>query len=57
VKHLLSAQQHWGQYRERSSHQYRNPVWTNRVGLVDWVELTAEVANDVAIASAPLSAR
>ena len=27
--------------------QYRNPLWTNRVGLVDWRELSDEVANDI----------
>ena len=30
--------------------RYRNPVWTNRVGNVDWRELAAEVADDIAIA-------
>jgi len=57
VEHLRAAQQHWSSYSDRSGHQYRNPLWTNRVGVVDWRELTDEVANDVAIASQPLKAR
>ena len=57
VEHLRAAQQHWSSYSQRSGHQYRNPLWTNRVGVVDWRELTDEVANDVAIASRPLKAR
>jgi hypothetical protein len=35
---------------QRAVGQYRNPVWTNRVGIIEWRELSAEVANDVAIA-------
>jgi hypothetical protein len=31
-------------------------MWTNRVGIVDWRELEAEVNNDIAIARAPLPA-
>ena len=38
--------------RSAPAAQYRNPLWTNRVGLVDWRELSDEVANDIAIASA-----
>jgi hypothetical protein len=57
VQHLELARQRWSQYKELASAQYRNPLWTNRVGLVDWQELSGEVANDVAIASQPLTAR
>jgi hypothetical protein len=53
VRHLLEAQGFWLQYTGRASAHYRNPVWTNRVGIVDWAELNAEVARDVAIAQAP----
>ena len=31
----------------RHAAHYRNPLWTNRVGLVDWRELAAEVAHDI----------
>ena len=57
VEQLALARQHWSQYTERASAQYRNPLWTNRVGFVDWQELSGEVANDVALAAAPLTAR
>jgi hypothetical protein len=54
VELLELARQHWRQYTERASAQYKNPLWTNRVGLVDWRELSDDVANDITIASAPL---
>ena len=57
VEHLTLAQQHWSKYTGRATAQYKNPLWTNRVGLVDWRELTDEVANDITIASLPLKAR
>jgi hypothetical protein len=57
VKHLRAAQGFWMQYTELAAATYRNPMWTNRVGIVDWRELTAEVLNDVAIARAPAPAK
>jgi hypothetical protein len=54
VDHLTRAQEFWKEYTARMGARYRNPVWTNRVGYVDWEELDAEVAADIAIASAPL---
>ncbi len=51
--HLLAAQGFWLQYTGRSRASYRNPLWTNRVGIVAWDELNAEVANDITIARAP----
>ncbi|HEU4779160.1 MAG TPA: hypothetical protein VFS58_04680, partial [Steroidobacteraceae bacterium] len=56
VAHLESAKTHWFRYTERSRGSYQNPLWTNRVGIVDWHELRAEVANDLTIARAPLPA-
>ena len=38
-------------YTTRAAAHYRNPLWTNRVGIVDWQELKGEVANDITIAS------
>jgi hypothetical protein len=57
VAHLELARQHWLQYTTRAVGQYRNPLWTNRVGIVDWSELSGEVARDIEIASQPLKAR
>jgi hypothetical protein len=52
VDHLTIAARHWAQYTALSAANYRNPVWTNRVGIVDWKELTGEVERDVEIARA-----
>jgi hypothetical protein len=52
VRRLLSAQRFWKDYTTRTAARYRNPLWTNRVGLVDWRELDAEVARDIEIARA-----
>ena len=54
VKHLESAAKAWGAYAGAARHAYGASFWTNRVGRVDWEELTAEVAHDVEIARAPL---
>jgi hypothetical protein len=50
VQHLILAAKSWAQYTQRATGLYRNPVWTNRVGLVDWKELDAEVQRDIEIA-------
>ena len=50
VRALTDAASAWRAYTSQASAQYDNPVWTNRVGSVDWAELTAEVDNDIAIA-------
>jgi len=55
VQHLGRAMAHWKDYTTRTGARYRNPLWTNRVGLVDWRELDAEVARDVEIARAALN--
>ncbi len=47
---LEEAARYWRLYTAQASAQYRNPLWTNRVGLVDFRELTAEVDADIAIA-------
>jgi hypothetical protein len=52
IGHLERAALHWRDYTARTGARYRNPLWTNRVGLVDWRELDAEVARDVDIARA-----
>jgi hypothetical protein len=54
VKHLEAAAKAWGTYVEGVRKAYGASFWTNRVGLVDWQELTAEVRHDVEIAQAPL---
>ncbi|MEO8064867.1 MAG: hypothetical protein ABI821_19215 [Pseudomonadota bacterium] len=56
VKQLTLAAGFWKDYTRRTAARYRNPMWTNRVGLVDWLELDAEADHDVAIARAPAPA-
>jgi hypothetical protein len=54
IRHLQRAAEHWSTYSERASATYGARFWTNRVGHVDWEELTREVQHDVEIARAPL---
>ncbi len=49
VRSLEAAQGWWLRYTALIRTLYRNPFWTNRVGIVDWDELDAEVARDIAI--------
>lgn len=53
VTELTQAQEHWSRYVDVMSARYRNPMWTNRVGIVDWRVLSAEVAKDIEIARTP----
>lgn len=50
IAELTKAQEFWGQYTTLAASLYRNPMWTNRVGTVDWTKLRAEVAKDITIA-------
>jgi len=54
VKHLEAAAKSWGIYAAAARKAYGASFWTNRVGRVDWQELTAEVRHDIDIARAPL---
>jgi hypothetical protein len=54
VRQLSLAGTFWREYTARMAQRYRNPMWTNRVGIVDWRELGAEVDHDIEIARAPL---
>jgi hypothetical protein len=47
IAELSAAQKHWMEYTKLAASKYKNPLWTNRVGYVDWAELSAEVAKDV----------
>lgn len=54
VEQLILALEFWEKYTQSSSQQYANPFWTNRVGTVDWAQLTHEVIKDIEIARAQL---
>jgi hypothetical protein len=47
---LRRAAQWWTRYVALATAQYKNPLWTNRVGYVDWDALTREVQKDIEIA-------
>jgi hypothetical protein len=53
IDHLIVASGFWKDYTARTAARYRNPLWTNRVGIVDFRELDAEVLADIEIARAP----
>ena len=50
ISDLENALQFWTRYVNAAMRQNINPVWTNRVGHVDWEEITTWVRNDVSIA-------
>lgn len=50
VMELTKALEFWKKYTAQTSEQNKNPLWTNRVGHVDWEEITVEVAKDIEIA-------
>ena len=52
VEQLSLALEVWKDYTASSSSLYKNPLWTNRVGYVDWVQITQWVEQDIEIASA-----
>ncbi len=51
IEQLGLAAEYWLKYVCVARSQYKNPLWTNRVGYVDWDELTREVLNDIKIAT------
>jgi hypothetical protein len=51
VEELERAAEHWRRYVSAARSQYKNPLWTNRVGYVDWDKLTEGVLNDIRIAA------
>jgi len=50
VDELTSAVKYWKLYTEIAGKSYKNPLWTNRVGYVDWNQITTWVEEDIAIA-------
>jgi len=55
VLELEKALEYWKKYTETALQKNVNPLWTNRVGNVDWVKITKWVAHDIDIAKAPLN--
>jgi len=47
IQELTKAAQYWRLYASTALCQYKNPLWTNRVGYCDWRDLMKEVLNDI----------
>lgn len=52
VDELTLALESWKEYTEMALQQNINPIWTNRVGIVDWKKITEWVEHDIEIAKA-----
>jgi len=52
ISELTEALEYWKQYVDLAMQQNINPIWTNRVGHVDWVKTTNLVEQDIAMAKA-----
>jgi hypothetical protein len=51
ARQLQFAAGFWYKYVAIALSQYKNPLWTNRVGYVDWEKLTNQVLDDIVIAA------
>ncbi len=51
IEELTNAAKFWQLYTSTAVSQYKNPLWTNRVGYCDWQALSKEVLNDIKIAA------
>lgn len=54
VADLMEALKFWEKYTETAMQQNINPLWTNRVGNVDWIKITDWVKQDIEIAKIKL---
>jgi hypothetical protein len=50
VNQLTMALEFWEKYTQTAMQQNINPLWTNRVGHVDWVKINEWVKRDIEIA-------
>ncbi len=50
ISELKNALEYWEKYTDLAMEQNINPIWTNRVGYVDWVKTTEWVKQDIEIA-------
>lgn len=50
AQELSLAAEYWRRYASISLGQYKNPLWTNRVGFCDWREIYESVLGDIRIA-------
>ncbi len=47
VADLTKASAFWKMYAELAGSNYRNPLWTNRVGIVDWEQIYLWTLDDI----------
>jgi len=57
IDELTSAARFWQLYTSTALSQYKNPLWTNRVGYCNWQALSKEVLNDIKIADGDSTTR
>ena len=50
VDELTKASEYWKQYMETAASAYKNPLWTNRVGHVNWEQIYGWTLEDIEIA-------
>ncbi len=50
IKALEQALFFWEKYTKQAMLQNHNPLWTNRVGIIDWKQITEWVKQDIEIA-------
>jgi hypothetical protein len=50
VKELTTASSYWKKYMDLAKKSYKNPVWMNRVGIVDWKKNYQWTLKDIDIA-------
>ena len=50
IQHLVNAARHWHDYATLALEHYKNPLWTNRVGYVDWKKNYLHTLEDIRIA-------
>lgn len=54
IEELKEALSFWTKYTESLTKQNHNPLWTNRVGIIDWEQITKWVSEDIEIAKSEL---
>ena len=47
IKELNTSALYWRYYAATALARYKNPLWTNRVGYVNWIDLYAYVLKDI----------
>ena len=47
IKELNASALYWRYYAATALARYKNPLWTNRVGYVNWIDLYAYVLKDI----------